>query len=81
MEVRDGKVLWFHRDSMGNTLFSITTDGPVLTAKVWSHVLVTYTVVTGTAQIFINGELKKQAIKDPGIPLSTDWDGYAGENI
>ena len=41
--------------------------------------MVTYTVVTGTAQIFVNGDLIKQDVKDPGVPLSTDWEKYAGK--
>ena len=81
LEIQDGKVIWFHRDSQGITLFSATTDAPVLTSNVWSHILVTYTVATGTAQIFINGELKKEEIKDAGQFLSTDWDKYAGKEM
>jgi hypothetical protein len=79
LEVQDGKLVWFHRNSLGNTLFSVTTDSPVLSANVWTHIVVTYTVVTGTAQIFINGDLIKQDVKDAGVPLSTDWEGYAGK--
>ena len=78
LEVQDGKLTWFHRNSLGNTLFSVVTDSPVLIPNVWTHILVTYTVVTGTAQIFINGELKKEDVKDPGVLLSTDWDKYTG---
>ncbi|CAB4045328.1 Hypothetical predicted protein, partial [Paramuricea clavata] len=76
LEVQDGKLTWFHRNSLGNTLFSVVTDSPVLIPNIWTHILVTYTVVTGTAQIFINGELKKEDVKDAGVPLSTDWDQY-----
>ncbi|XP_028410253.1 uncharacterized protein LOC114532854 [Dendronephthya gigantea] len=78
LEVQDGKLIWFHRNSLGNTLFSVATDEPVLTAGAWNHVLVTYTVVTGTAQVFINGALTKEVVKDPGVPLSTDWEKYVG---
>ena len=79
LEAQDGKLVWFHRDSLGNTVFSVTTDSPVLTANVWAHIVVTYTVVTGTAQIFINGELNKKVAKDPNQRLSTDWEKYAGK--
>ena len=81
LEIQDGKVVWFHRDSRGYTLFSATTDAPVVLANVWSHILVTYTVATGTAQIFINGELKKEEVKDAGDFLSTDWDKYVGKGM
>ena len=56
----------------------MVTDSPVLIPNIWTHILVTYTVVTGTAQIFINGELKKEDVKDPGVLLSTDWEKYTG---
>lgn len=59
-------------------MFGFTTDGPVLTANIWTHILVTYTAVSGTAQIFIDGKLVKEDVKDPGLHLSTDWEEYAG---
>ncbi|XP_046845785.1 uncharacterized protein LOC124439570 [Xenia sp. Carnegie-2017] len=78
LEIQDGVILWFHRDAKGYTVFSATTDVPVLTLNVWTHILVTYTVATGTAQIFVDGKLNKEEVKDAGVLLSTDWEQYAG---
>lgn len=78
LEIQDGVILWFHRDAKGYTVFSATTDVPVLTLNVWTHILVTYTVATGIAQIFVDGKLNKEEVKDAGVLLSTDWEQYAG---
>ena len=41
----------------------------------WIHIAVTYSVQSGQAKIFINGNMNKQA---PGSGrLSEDWDSYA----
>ena len=80
LEAEDGKLLWFHRNTLGNTVFGVQTDQPVLVAGIWSHVLVTYTAVSGKAQIFIDGQLLKEETTDSGVPLSTDWGKYAGRN-
>ena len=80
LENEDGKLLWFHRNTLGNTVFAVQTDQPVLVAGIWSHVLVTYTAVSGKAQIFIDGQLLKEETTDSGVPLSTDWGKYAGRN-
>lgn len=79
MEAEDGRLLWFHRNALGNTVFGIETDDPVLVVGKWSHIVVTYTAVSGKAQIFLDGQLLKEETSDPGVPLSTDWGKYAGK--
>ena len=78
LEAVDGRVRWFHRNENKTTVFSIVTDGPVITRKKWVHVACTYNGLTGDAKIYIDGALAKQEIADPGVFLSLDWTGYAG---
>ena len=78
LESDSGKLVWFHRNQAGITVFSVRTDQPVLLAGKWTHVLVTYAAATGRARVFIDGRLEKEETTDTGVPLSTDWGKYAG---
>ncbi|CAH3193907.1 unnamed protein product, partial [Porites evermanni] len=61
-----------------STVFSIVTDGPVLSNGKWFHVAAMYDGLRGSAKIYIDGKLSKQESADPGVFLSRDWSKYAG---
>lgn len=78
LQVENARVRWFHRNENGTTVFSIITDGPVLSNGKWYHLAVMYEGLHGTASIYIDGKLRKQETRDPGVFLSRDWSKYAG---
>ena len=78
LEVENARIRWFHRNENGSTVFSIVTDGPVLSNGKWFHVAAMYDGLRGSAKIYIDGELSKQESADPGVFLSRDWSKYAG---
>ncbi|CAH3043176.1 unnamed protein product [Porites lobata] len=78
LEVENARIRWFHRNENGSTVFSIVTDGPVLSNGKWFHVAAMYDGLRGSAKIYIDGKLSKQESADPGVFLSRDWSKYAG---
>lgn len=78
LQVENARVRWFHRNENGSTVFSIITDGPVLSNGKWYHIAAMYDGLRGIAKIYIDGKLSKQETADPGVFLSRDWSKYAG---
>lgn len=79
LQVENARVRWFHRNENGSTVFSIITDGPVLSNGKWYHLAAMYDGLRGIAKIYIDGKLSKQETADPGVFLSRDWSKYAGK--
>lgn len=78
LQVENAQLRWFHRNENGSTVFSIITDGPVLSNGKWYHIAAMYDGLRGNSRIYINGRLSKQETADPGIFLSRDWSKYVG---
>ncbi|XP_068742646.1 uncharacterized protein [Montipora capricornis] len=78
LQIENARLRWFHRNENGSTVFSIITDGPVLSNGKWYHIAAMYDGLRGSARIYINGRLSKQETADPGVFLSRDWSKYAG---
>ncbi|XP_015760646.1 PREDICTED: uncharacterized protein LOC107339825 [Acropora digitifera] len=74
LAINNGAVTWSHNDQNDRQLFKVTTD-PIVTENQWVHVAATYSMQSGQAKVFINGNMNKQG---PGSGrLSEDWDSYA----
>jgi len=76
LEIRNGKLAWFHIDTDGRTNFDVMTEAIIAKDK-WNHVAATYDTYTGVAKVFANAEEKKIGQGTPGVKLPENWD-YAG---
>ena len=73
--VQDGKVIWYHHQENDKEVFNIVTL-PVIPARNWTHLAVTYDSSTMLAKVYVNGVLVKQ--KSASGDLSQDWGHFAG---
>jgi len=73
LEVSDGHVRWFHRNELGETIFSVETGKAMIQREVWIHLGVTYDSTTAKAIIYGNGDVI-QTDDGSGL-LSLDWSG------
>ena len=71
----DGKVFWYHHQENDKEVFNVVTS-PVIPARKWTHVAVTYDSAAMIAKVFVNGKLVKQ--NSASGDLSQDWGHYAG---
>lgn len=73
--VDTGKVIWYHHQEQDKEVFNVETL-PVIPARRWTHVTVTYDSSKMLAKVYVNGKLVKQ--KSASGDLSQDWGHYAG---
>ena len=73
--VDTGKIVWYHHQEQDTKIFHVVTL-PVIPARVWTHVTVTYDSTAMLAKVYVNGKLVKQ--NSASGFLSQDWGHYAG---
>jgi hypothetical protein len=73
--VDTGKVIWYHHQEQDKQVFNLITL-PVIPARLWTHIVVTYDSTEMLAKVYINGKLKKR--KSASGDLSQDWGHFAG---
>lgn len=73
--VEDGAIVWFHRDNLGQEVFSIKTLA-VVKPRQWINIVATYDNQEEIARVYLDGRLVKE---EPGNGyLSQDWGHFAG---
>ena len=73
--VDTGQVHWYHHQEQDKEVFNIVTM-PVIPARLWTHIVVTYDAIEMLAKVYINGKMQK--MKSASGDLSQDWGHFAG---